>query len=77
MRGPLRGLLRDVLAPEAVRRRGLLRAGVVERLVAAHLGGRGDHSRKLFSLMVLELWLAERQHAAHSAAALPPAAVRA
>jgi asparagine synthase (glutamine-hydrolysing) len=78
LRGPLRALLRDVLAPESVRRRGLLRASVVERLVAAHLGGRGDHSRKLFSLMVLELWLAERQHAADLAAApLPPAAARA
>ena len=77
LRGPLRGLLRDLLAPEAVRRRGLLRAGVVERLVAAHLGGRGDHSRKLFSLMVLEQWLSERARAPHSTAAPSLAAVRA
>ena len=78
LRGPLRDLLRDVLAPDTVRRRGLLRADVVERLVAAHLGGRGDHSRKLFALIVLELWLNARGRAASPAAAAPPlAAVRA
>lgn len=78
MRGPLRDLLRDTLAPAAVRRRGLLRASVVERLVTAHLAGRGDQSRKLFSLLVLELWLAERARAARPASVpLPPAAARA
>jgi asparagine synthase (glutamine-hydrolysing) len=57
LRGPLRGLLADTLSPEAVRRRGLLRERAVTGMVEAHLRGRGDHSRKLFSLMVLEIWL--------------------
>ena len=57
LRGPLRGLLLDTLSPEAVRRRGLLRARAVTRMVEAHLRGRGDHSRKLFALMVLEMWM--------------------
>jgi asparagine synthase (glutamine-hydrolysing) len=57
LRGPLRGLLLDTLSPEAVRRRGLLRERAVARMVEAHLRGRGDHSRKLFALMVLEMWL--------------------
>jgi asparagine synthase (glutamine-hydrolysing) len=57
LRGPLRGLLVDTLSPEAVRRRGLLRERAVTRMVEAHLRGRGDHSRKLFSLIVLEMWL--------------------
>jgi asparagine synthase (glutamine-hydrolysing) len=57
LRGPLRGLLVDTLSPEAVRRRGLLRERAVTRMVDAHLRGRGDHSRKLFSLIVLEMWL--------------------
>jgi hypothetical protein len=26
-------------------------------MVEAHMRGRGDHSRKLFTLMVLEMWL--------------------
>jgi asparagine synthase (glutamine-hydrolysing) len=57
LRGPLRPLVLDTLAPEGVRRRGLLREHAVTRIVEAHLRGRGDHSRKLFSLMVLEMWL--------------------
>jgi asparagine synthase (glutamine-hydrolysing) len=57
LRGPLRGLLDDTLSPEAVRRRGLLNERAVARIVEAHLRGRGDHSRKLFALMVLEMWL--------------------
>ena len=57
LRGPLRGQLEDTLSPRAVRRRGLLRPDAVTRIVDAHLRGRGDHSRKLFSLMVLEMWL--------------------
>lgn len=57
LRGPLRGLLLDTLSPGAVRRRGLLRERAVTRMVEAHLRGRGDHSRKLFALMVLEMWL--------------------
>ena len=57
LRGPLRGLLQDVLSAPAVRRRGLLDPEAVERLLAAHLEGRGDYSRKLFSLLTLEMWL--------------------
>jgi asparagine synthase (glutamine-hydrolysing) len=57
LRGPLRPLLLDALSPEAVRRRGLFRERAVARMVEAHMRGRGDHSRKLFTLMVLEMWL--------------------
>ena len=57
LRGPLRGLLLDTLSPAAVRRRGLLRERAVTRIVEAHLRGRGDHSRKLFALMTLEMWM--------------------
>ena len=60
LRGPLRELLLDALAPDAVRRRGLFRAVAVERLIAAHLRGRADHSRRVFTLLVLELWLRSR-----------------
>jgi len=56
-RGPLREMLRDALSPDRVRRRGLLDPGAVSRIADAHLLGHGDHSRILFSLLVLELWL--------------------
>jgi asparagine synthase (glutamine-hydrolysing) len=55
--GPLRELFRDVLAPTAVRRAGLVRAGSVERLLAEHEARRADHSFRLYALLVLHLWL--------------------
>jgi asparagine synthase (glutamine-hydrolysing) len=63
LRGPLRPMLLDTLTPEALRRRGLVRADAVERMIRAHLKGRGDYSRKIFTLLVLEEWLrALEQH---------------
>jgi len=57
LRGSLRERLGDALSPAAVARRGLFRPEAVERLVRAHLAGDGDHSRKVFTLFALELWL--------------------
>jgi asparagine synthase (glutamine-hydrolysing) len=73
MRHGGRDLVQDTLSPEAVRRRGLFRPQTVSRLLHAHLAGRGDHSRKLFTLVVLELWLCARERTA--ARARPPADV--
>jgi len=72
LRGPLRPLMLDTLSPEAVRRRGLFRGRAVEKLLDAHLRGRGDHSRKLFSLMVLEMWLRRWIAPARSVPSKPP-----
>jgi asparagine synthase (glutamine-hydrolysing) len=77
MRHGGRALLQDTLSPETVRRRGLFRVETVSRLLRAHLGGRGDHSRKLFTLVVLELWLSARERTAASAPPLPDVAVAA
>ena len=78
LRGRGRDLLGDTLSPEALRRRGLLRPAAVARLVDAHLARRGDHSRKLFTLVVLELWLSARDRAATAAPAVSaPRAARA
>jgi asparagine synthase (glutamine-hydrolysing) len=57
LRGPLRPWMGDLLSGETVRRRGLFRPEAVESLVSAHLGGRGDYSRKIFTLVALEAWL--------------------
>jgi asparagine synthase (glutamine-hydrolysing) len=73
LRGEGRALVGDTLSPAAVRRRGLLRPEAVARLVDAHLAGRGDHSRKLFTLVVLELWLTARERARVPAPALTAA----
>jgi asparagine synthase (glutamine-hydrolysing) len=60
LRGPLRERLEDLLSPTRVRTRGLFRPEPVQRLVQAHLAGRADLSRKLFSLIVAEQWLEAR-----------------
>jgi hypothetical protein len=46
----------DLLAPEAVRRRGFFDPAEVARLVDTHLSGHRDHARELWGLVVAELW---------------------
>jgi asparagine synthase (glutamine-hydrolysing) len=55
--GPLRELFRDVLAPTAVGRAGLVRPAYVERLLAEHEKRQADHSFRLYALLALHLWL--------------------
>ncbi len=57
-RGPLSGVLRDVLAPERIRRGGLFDPGVVSRLVEEHVAG-ANHDGTLWSLVAFELWRRE------------------
>ena len=49
-------LMQDLLGPDQVRRRGWFEPAEVGRRIDEHLAGRRDHSRVLFSLMVLERW---------------------
>lgn len=58
-RGQLRELTRDVLLGSRARERGLFRPATVERLVDEHQQGRFDHSYRLWSLLVLEMWFRE------------------
>jgi asparagine synthase (glutamine-hydrolysing) len=58
-RGPLLGWVRSLLAPERLRRRGLLRPEAVAAVVGEHAAGRRDHSLFLWALLVLEVWLQE------------------
>ncbi len=55
-RGPLAGFTQDILLDPRTLERGLFRPEAVRRLVADHLEGRFDHSYRLWSLLVLELW---------------------
>ncbi len=56
LRGALRPLVNDLLAPETIRRRGLFRPDEVKRLVDANNSGREDYSLQVFQLLNLELW---------------------
>ena len=49
-------LMQDLLAPEAVRRRGWFEPPEITRRVDEHLAGTANHAHQLFSLMVLERW---------------------
>jgi asparagine synthase (glutamine-hydrolysing) len=56
LRGPLRTLLRDVLARDALTEAGLFRPAAVQRLIDQHESGRADHRKPLWTLFVIELW---------------------
>jgi asparagine synthase (glutamine-hydrolysing) len=54
--GSLRDFTRDTLSPQRIRRQGLFRPAAVERLVNDHIGRRRDHSRAIWTLLVLSVW---------------------
>lgn len=55
-RGDLAPLLREVFAPDIVRRGGLFRVATIERLLSEHAAGRRDHRKKLYTLLSFQLW---------------------
>ncbi len=62
-RADLAPLLRDLCAPDVIRRAGLFRPDTVERLLTEHAAGRRDHRKKLYTLLAFQLW-ASRYHPA-------------
>ena len=64
LRGPLREWAGDLLAPDRVRRAGLIEPAVAEQLLGAHLSRRAEHGWALWSLLVLQSWLDEQSAAA-------------
>ena len=49
-------VMRQLLAPDKVARRGWFDPATVQQLVDSHLAGHDNHAHILFSLMVLERW---------------------
>ncbi len=56
LRRELAPLMRDLLAPARIARRGLFEPAEVTRLVDEHVAGRENHAHTLFPLMVFERW---------------------
>jgi asparagine synthase (glutamine-hydrolysing) len=56
LRGPLRTMMEDVLAPDRLKRHGLFRPPVVERLMREHVAKSADHSFQIWSLLIFQLW---------------------
>lgn len=59
LRRELQPLMRDLLSPERVARRGLFDPDVVTKLMDDHVDGRENYAHTLFPLMVFERWAAE------------------
>ena len=58
-RNGLREMTRDVLLDQRTTDRGIFQRKAVERLITEHEERRFDHQARLWSLLVLELWLRE------------------
>ena len=56
LKGKLRPLARDLLAPERIRRGGLFNADYVQRLQDEHERGAANHRKLLWTLLMFELW---------------------
>jgi asparagine synthase (glutamine-hydrolysing) len=56
LRRELEPLMRDLLSPGRLARRGLVEPAEVARLMDAHVAGRENHAHTLFPLMVFERW---------------------
>jgi asparagine synthase (glutamine-hydrolysing) len=83
LRGDLRELTCDTLAPDRLREHGLLDSGTVARTLHEHLSGASDHSRTLWTVLMLQIWFEKhrtpsrsldagsRQRFAHAEAEIP------
>ena len=60
LRGPLREWGEDLLAPAALRSAGVLDAAVVRQGWTDHLSGRADRKYEMWSVLMLQAWLAEQ-----------------
>ena len=59
--GPLAARVAELCSPQAVRERGIFRDDVVSRLIDEHRERRHNHSHRIWSIYVLELWLRARE----------------
>jgi asparagine synthase (glutamine-hydrolysing) len=59
LRRELQPLMRDLLSPERIARRGLFDPAAVTRLMDTHTAGKENHAHTLFPLMVFERWADE------------------
>jgi asparagine synthase (glutamine-hydrolysing) len=73
LRGELREMLHDMLAPAALRRVGLFEPAFVERLIREHVGMRFDHSRPLWTLLAFMIWHEQWEQARANARPATPA----
>jgi asparagine synthase (glutamine-hydrolysing) len=57
VKGPLKELFEDLLAPDRIRREGFLNPDYVTQLLRDHLANKRDNRKHLWTLLVWELWV--------------------
>jgi asparagine synthase (glutamine-hydrolysing) len=62
VKGELRPLVRDTLAPDRLRRRGLFNPEYVQSLLDEHERGAADHRKLIWTLLMFELWPLAQSH---------------
>lgn len=56
LKNDLRGFMTDLLSREKINREGFFNYQYIEKLIGEHLSGKADHRKKLWSLLVFEMW---------------------
>ena len=56
LRGPLKGWMMDLLAPDRLNWQGRFDSKEVMRLVEQHLAGTNDHRKPIWTLMIFQIW---------------------
>ncbi len=57
VKGPLRELFGDMLAPQRIRQEGFLNPQYVTALLEDHLANKKDNRKQLWTLLIWELWV--------------------
>ena len=52
-----RDLINKVLSPDSIRKRGFFKQSFIQKMMEQHLQKKKDYSHRLYSLLVLELWM--------------------
>jgi asparagine synthase (glutamine-hydrolysing) len=60
LNGSLRPMMTDLLSESTVRRRGYFEPAIINRWVQEHVQNQENHSHRLWSLMIFELWHQKR-----------------
>lgn len=61
LKGPLRDWAEALLSPARLKAEGLLRDDLVRKAWAQHLAGQGDHSHRLWSVLMFQQWLDQQK----------------
>lgn len=56
LKGRLKTLMNDLLAPERLKQQGLFNVDYVQKLIREHESGKASHHKELWTLLVFQLW---------------------